>query len=201
MTKQQIAIVWIVGVLAAGIALSCNSSSNAVMATPLPTFIADRTNAAPNEIYIIAEDIQHDSIIIGFYCNYQKNGPPLWSAIELEMEIANLEPLSAAFGSWPAVFSGGPMANIDIEPNVPDSWYLFAGTGFGSGYCVECPSYQTGLFLLATVTIRIKQSGTHRIELRPSARFVRTMAWCPDGCVNTDRGAIFPTFGGTVIVP
>jgi len=170
-----------------------------------PTFVADRTDPAPNDIYLAALSIDQHDIVLGVYCNYQEPGPAFRSELQLNMPIVALEPISATVGDgWPIFSYTSPRVDLRLELRESDAWFLTSGSYSRFDACTFCPQhFDTGVIQLATVTIRVKQSGTFRIELGPSRwNGNNTLSWC-DGCELDSRTIekTPPTFGGTVTVP
>lgn len=187
-----------------GVGCGGGGGSSDLVSPQLPTFTADRTAPAANDIYLVGEVLDAETLLIHIQCKYEHTGPPHESVVQLMMPIASLEPLGIVVGNgWPVFSYTTPTAFIDVEPNAASTWYAGSGSFSRSDFCTFCPAtYQTGVLRFATVTVRIKQHGTFRVEMTPSPRFSNfTLEWC-NGCVSDS--AVYettPTYGGTVVVP
>lgn len=179
------------------------SGSEAIMVTRPPRFVADRKDPEANDIYLVARRISRESITLDVYCEYRFPGSLVSSVLELNMPTAALEPIGvevgAAWGEWPHT---DPTASLQSEPNDPDAWILTSGFPDRSDACSRHPEPRQGELRFASFTIRIKQSGTFRVELEPSERYGNaTLKWCESLQADSPTIETLPTFGGTVVIP
>jgi hypothetical protein len=125
---------------------------------------------------------------------------PLGAVVEFDMDPVNLEPISVGSGDFSSC-SATTYATL-VAGSSANLWRLVAGiTGgdCGSG----CPDLVVGPFLIGTVRIRIKKSGTHRTELVEPPLGLDSFSYANEPCptMQTPITPVAPLYGGTLLVP
>ena len=106
------------------------------------------------------------------------------------MPLDALDPLSAELGppwrlfTWQGAKLTGNLYVIDGEPITFRVWLGNNDSTEACGYCPPEP-YETGEVLLGTVTVRVEESGTHRVELNAAA-CDSALTWCSQCCSGCD---------------